>query len=346
MAGSDDATKNDDSNEGRREGEDALDFDTDDDFDFEALPSERGSARGLPDKPTWEPLLDWDLPSEPGRGSARSRPSGREPSDRAAPSSSARGNKPPRSRPDGKPALGPPPRRPQTSSLVLVAQSLAARVGMTTRALVELARPRWRSRSGMRPLLQAGVAVCVGVLVALLMWLGSPSRGALPVVLEPLALPIAAPVRQGIIVKSEQQAVVVEIDGVVRGTAPLEILDLSPGKHVIRFSGPGAATVDKTIELTRGQVVDLGNVVLPRAAARLVLELEPADAFAWIKKKGARRRVRYGGPWPRTIELDKGTYEIAAALKGHVAARDFVTFDDLVTKTLRIQLKPDGDIYE
>ncbi|HEY4120830.1 MAG TPA: hypothetical protein VGM56_23365 [Byssovorax sp.] len=72
----------------------------------------------------------------------------------------------------------------------------------------------------------------------------------------------------GVKAVSDQPGVRVFVDGVDRGALPIDVGDLSPGPHTVRFDG-GAALVasEETLRLGPGEVKDLGVVRLsPRTA--------------------------------------------------------------------------------
>ena len=72
----------------------------------------------------------------------------------------------------------------------------------------------------------------------------------------------------GVKAVSDQPGVRVFVDGVDRGALPLDVGDLKPGAHTVRFDG-GAALVasEETLRLAPGEVKDLGVVRLsPRTA--------------------------------------------------------------------------------
>jgi hypothetical protein len=113
----------------------------------------------------------------------------------------------------------------------------------------------------------------------------------------------------------------VTIDGVDRGPLPLELTDLAPGRHELVFAGPeGYAPLERSIELSAGEVLALGDIALEPQGIEVLLTVLSFGTTVSIAKKGEPSSI-ISGPFPRKIRLEPGTYALFAARGGHTYAR-------------------------
>jgi len=80
----------------------------------------------------------------------------------------------------------------------------------------------------------------------------------------PAAAPaVEQPAREsaGVFVKLTNPAVLVAVDGVIRGAPPVLLMYLDPGSHVVSIAGPGYARYEQTVTLVAGNVSTLEPVL-------------------------------------------------------------------------------------
>lgn len=86
---------------------------------------------------------------------------------------------------------------------------------------------------------------------------------------------------------SDQKGVKLFVDGVEKGTLPVELKDLQPGTAKLRFNGGDAwAASERTVELKAGETVDLGMVNLAPLKVKVTFRLETAGAKAKLFAEG------------------------------------------------------------
>jgi serine/threonine-protein kinase len=135
------------------------------------------------------------------------------------------------------------------------------------------------------------------------------------------------------------------IDGKEVGPLPQEKSDLEPGEHKLHFSGERYVPLDKTITLTRGEILDLGAVPLKVAKGRVVLQLGTPDApntpstKVYLSNGASRKEVPQ---LPMAIEFDPSEkWELLAFKDGFEDLHEKISFDDgQADKTLTITLTP------
>jgi PEGA domain-containing protein len=156
----------------------------------------------------------------------------------------------------------------------------------------------------------------------------------------------AMPPRQGITARSTTKGAHLFIDGKDQGALPLVVHDMTAGKHEIRFEAPLHIPVTRTLVLTSGQVVDLGDVSLLPKRESIRVELTPMNAYLQLTHTESRDSQRFAGPWPRVLELAPGQYDVMAFRGGYrtwaMRLRVEPGREQLIT--WRIEL-PSDDIY-
>jgi serine/threonine-protein kinase len=127
------------------------------------------------------------------------------------------------------------------------------------------------------------------------------------------------------------------VDGKDAGVLPIDKEDLDPGEHELRFAGDRYVSLDKTIRVAAGEVVDLGAVPLKVAKGRAVLELLTPGAKVNLIGPSARKEVTQ---LPIAIEFDPSEkWEIVATKDGYEEFREPITFEDgQAEKTISIAL--------
>jgi hypothetical protein len=150
---------------------------------------------------------------------------------------------------------------------------------------------------------------------------------------------------QGVALSSSQSGVRVSVDGKERGALPITLDDLASGEHRLRFTAAGHRALDKRIDVVPGELEDL-DVKLEALPPRLHLEITPEDASVELRRD--KVRTMHAGRWPKTIELERGAWELVVFRQGYVATSQKLELSG-GEQTLRIKLAPkladDGDIY-
>jgi serine/threonine-protein kinase len=115
---------------------------------------------------------------------------------------------------------------------------------------------------------------------------------------------------------------------------------LAAGQHRVRFEGDRYQPFERTVDVGRGQTIDLGAIQLKIAKAKLTLEVSDNNAKVVLTDVDAHSERTIKGPFPATLDLDGGhRWLVTATARG---SRDFATdvsFDDgQADKTVRVAL--------
>jgi serine/threonine protein kinase len=163
-----------------------------------------------------------------------------------------------------------------------------------------------------------------------------------------------APVASGTGFKasSSQAGVRVLVDGKERGTLPVNLTDLEPGQRKLRFEGnERLEPLEKTIEVEKGKLTDLGDIQLKVLKGRLTLELDTEGAevvlSSTINGKKVEKKLA-DSVWkspPVRIDIDtKDQWALVATKKGLEDFKREISFDDgAAEKTIRIKLSEKGE---
>lgn len=95
-------------------------------------------------------------------------------------------------------------------------------------------------------------------------------------------------VKSRVSLSSQPEAASVFVDGVNRGSSPLMLFDLQPGRHQVKFRLNGYVEVDDFI-ITGERAVVEKNVILEEEYGLLLLKTEPAGCLVEIDGRSARR---------------------------------------------------------
>jgi hypothetical protein len=126
----------------------------------------------------------------------------------------------------------------------------------------------------------------------------------------------AASTRQGIVARSSQDGVRVFVDGEERGELPISLTDLEPGMHALRFEGGEAfATETRRLEVSPGEVTDLGEIQLVRDKVEVLVTVLSLHASVALTPIGGLPEP-VGGPWPKKLYLPEGKYTLTATKRG------------------------------
>lgn len=151
---------------------------------------------------------------------------------------------------------------------------------------------------------------------------------------------------------SSQAGVRVLVDGKERGTLPVNLTDLEPGQRKLRFEGnERLEPLEKTIDVEKGKLADLGDIQLKVLKGRLTLELDTEGAevvlSSTINGKKVEKKLA-SSVWkspPVRIDIDtKDQWSLVATKKGLEDFKRDISFDDGASeKTIRIKLSEKGE---
>lgn len=166
------------------------------------------------------------------------------------------------------------------------------------------------------------------------------------------AQPTASPVEQVTTLKigGSQPGVKVFVDGAEKGTLPLDLKDISPGSHKIRLEGGDRyEKIEQTVDITAGQVKDLGTLKLKVLKGQVTLDLVTQGANVSLVKDDAKKTEKKlpASVWkspPVKIDIDANEkWKLVATKKGFDNFSQDISFEDgQAEKTIRIELTETG----
>jgi serine/threonine-protein kinase len=148
-----------------------------------------------------------------------------------------------------------------------------------------------------------------------------------------------------------QSGVKVFVDGVDKGTLPLELKDITPGTHKIRLEGGERyEKLEQSVDITQGQVKDLGELKLKVLKGQVTLDLVTTGANVALIKDDAGKKTEKKLPanlWkspPVKLDIDaKEKWKLVATKKGFDEFSQDITFEDgQAEKTIKIELTETG----
>jgi serine/threonine-protein kinase len=154
----------------------------------------------------------------------------------------------------------------------------------------------------------------------------------------------------GIKAVGNQPGVKVLVDGADKGPLPVELKDLAPGSHKVRFEGDRYAPKEETVEVVANQMKDLGAVQLKVLKGTLTLELATAGASVTLTGQGAKKEkktldsvLKVGTP-VKLSDIDATqTWKLQAVKKGLADFVQEINFEDgQPEKSIRIELGEPG----
>jgi len=135
-------------------------------------------------------------------------------------------------------------------------------------------------------------------------------------------------------VASDPNGASVTVNGVFRGTAPLE-LDLAPGaEHEVKVSAAGHATFTTEVEISSGRRSDI-RAVLEILVGEVTITSLPPRAELWIDGVPS-------GTTDQTVELEARPHQIEVRLEGYVSFRTVLTPEPGLPQTVQATLKEAG----
>ncbi|WP_437683726.1 PEGA domain-containing protein [Sorangium sp. So ce131] len=140
-----------------------------------------------------------------------------------------------------------------------------------------------------------------------------------------------------------QPGVKVLVDGVDKGTLPVEV-SVSPGEHKVRFDGGDRyEPLEQTVEVGQGQMKDLGAVALKVKKGQATLDLATSGASVkLVNAKGTEKKLP-DSAWkkpPVKVEVDPSEgWKVVATKKGYEDFSQALSFEDgQAEKTIQIAL--------
>ena len=126
-----------------------------------------------------------------------------------------------------------------------------------------------------------------------------------------------------------EKGVKVFVDGAEKGVLPFELKDITPGKHTIRFDSPNYDKNEQTIEVTAGQVKDLGDVKLKVLKGQVTLDLVTQGATVTMVRRGDKKMEKKVTEFGRPIAIDTSeNWRVVATKKGYDDFTQDLTFED------------------
>lgn len=162
------------------------------------------------------------------------------------------------------------------------------------------------------------------------------------VVVVPLRGTARASAQATLRITAGQPGVRVIVDGTERGTAPVELSNLTAGAHRIRFEGgPRFAPAEQVVEAVGGQVRELTTPALKVKQGTLTVELVSRGATVVLARRETGRAERaLSGPWPMKLDVEGEGYRVQASGRGYAPFEQDVTFPDgKAEATIRVELR-------
>jgi serine/threonine-protein kinase len=201
-----------------------------------------------------------------------------------------------------------------------------------------------QKRCDTHPCVVAGLASGEHLVKVLVPGAGAPLHATAQVVageLRPITVTLGALPAQGLRASTAQSDVRVYVDGVARGKLPVELGDLTTGKHQVRFEGGARyAPLERSVDVPVGKIVDLGSIALEPRRAKLTIELVTKDVrVVLLDDKGDIQEL--AGPWPRDLDLAFGRYKLVATKLGYAPlTRRFTLSKDNADEKVSVALSP------
>src|SRR5262249_36015225 len=137
------------------------------------------------------------------------------------------------------------------------------------------------------------------------------------------------------------------VDGTEKGVLPIELTDLAPGSHKVKFDAgdryekPEAKEVDVT-----NRMVDLGSIALKVVKGQLTIELSTSGATVTLVRRDSGKKVEkklneslWKSPPVKFDILTSEGWKLVATKKGLTDFSQPITFEDgQAERTIRIEL--------
>jgi serine/threonine-protein kinase len=162
----------------------------------------------------------------------------------------------------------------------------------------------------------------------------------------------SAPVANGTELKisaaDTQKGVKVFVDGEDKGMLPVELKDLPPGPHKLKFDGGDRyEKIEQSVDLGAGQSKDLGAIKLKVLKGQVTIELATEGANVTLVRRAGDKKVEKKLPdlsKPVAVEIDPSeNWKIIASKKGYDEFVQELNFDDgQADKKINVELLEAG----
>jgi len=147
-----------------------------------------------------------------------------------------------------------------------------------------------------------------------------------------------------------QKGVKVSIDGTDKGTLPVELRDLSPGPHRLKFDGGDRyEKLEQSVDLGAGQAKELGPIKLKVLKGQVTLELATAGAnVTLVRRDSQNKKIEKKLPdlskAPVSMEIEPSeNWKLVASKKGYQDFTQDLSFEDgQADKKIKIELSEEG----
>jgi hypothetical protein len=149
------------------------------------------------------------------------------------------------------------------------------------------------------------------------------------------------PAATGFKAAASHAGVKLSLDGKDVGELPKEFRDLEPGSHTLRFAADSFVALEKTITVTKENVLDLGTLSLKVARGKATISSDTPGAKVVLVNGSTRKAVPQ---LPITVEFDASeSWQIQATKDGYEEFRQPITFEDgQAVKTFTVALSEKG----
>jgi serine/threonine-protein kinase len=136
------------------------------------------------------------------------------------------------------------------------------------------------------------------------------------------------------------------VDGADKGTLPVDLKDLSPGSHKVRFDGGERyEKLEQTVEIAAGQSKDLGEIKLKVLKGQVTLDIATPGVAITLVKRGDKKVEKkltdqmLKNP-PVKLDIDPSeNWRLVATKKGFDEFTQDLTFEDgQAEKTIKVAL--------
>jgi serine/threonine-protein kinase len=147
-----------------------------------------------------------------------------------------------------------------------------------------------------------------------------------------------------------EKTVHVIVDGADKGTLPVDLKDLTPGSHKVRFDGGERyEKLEQTVDLAAGQTKDLGEIKLKVLKGQVTLDIATPGVAVTLVKRGDKKVEKkltdamLKNP-PVKLDIDPSeNWRLVATKKGFDEFTQDLTFEDgQAEKTIKVELVETG----
>jgi serine/threonine-protein kinase len=140
------------------------------------------------------------------------------------------------------------------------------------------------------------------------------------------------------------------VDGTDRGPLPIELKDLAPGNHKVRFDGGDRyEKMERSFDVVGGEVKDLGEVRLKVLHGQIKIDLQTSGASVTLVRRGDKKvEKKVNDPdmlsARKPLDIDPGEgWKLIASKRGFDDFTDDLAFEDgMAERTIHISLNETG----